>query len=176
MTKEEKTLLIQDISARLSYGMKATTTSNGWNDVYTITGYANDRIYLDCPVYDKGDDEWLVEFIKPYLRPMESMTEEEIGEYAKFKLSYDDVYEFTDFKTTGKGFINVHTSCKNGGCGYTFQFNNKSMLYDGIIGIDWLNKKHFDYRKIYDEKSGKWKSLIEKGLALEAPEGMYKHE
>ena len=29
--------------------------------------------------------------------------------------------------------------------------------------IDWLNKHHFDYR-----------GLIEKGLALEAPEGMYK--
>lgn len=30
---------------------------------------------------------------------------------------------------------------------------------------DWLNKNHFDYR-----------GLIEKGLALEAPEGMYKIE
>lgn len=29
--------------------------------------------------------------------------------------------------------------------------------------IDWLNAHHFDYR-----------GLIEKGLALEAPEGMYK--
>lgn len=32
-----------------------------------------------------------------------------------------------------------------------------------IDGFDWLNKKMFDYR-----------GLIEKGLALEAPEGMYK--
>ena len=31
-----------------------------------------------------------------------------------------------------------------------------------IIPIDWLNSHHFDYR-----------GLIEKGLALEAPEGMY---
>ena len=31
--------------------------------------------------------------------------------------------------------------------------------------IDWLNKNYFDYR-----------GLIEKGLALEAPEGMYKFE
>ena len=29
--------------------------------------------------------------------------------------------------------------------------------------IDWLNENHFDYR-----------GLIEKGLAIEAPEGMYK--
>lgn len=41
--------------------------------------------------------------------------------------------------------------------------------YDGVEYpeeyIDWLNVHYFDYR-----------SLIEKGLALEAPEGMYKTE
>jgi len=31
--------------------------------------------------------------------------------------------------------------------------------------VDWLNAHHFDYR-----------GLIEKGLAIEAPEGMYKNE
>ena len=35
--------------------------------------------------------------------------------------------------------------------------------FDTIESIDWLNKKMFDYR-----------NLIPKGLALEAPEGMYK--
>lgn len=35
--------------------------------------------------------------------------------------------------------------------------------FDNFISIDYLNCKHFDYR-----------GLIEKGLALEAPEGMYK--
>ena len=35
----------------------------------------------------------------------------------------------------------------------------------GLSAIDWLNEHHLDYR---------W--LIEKGLALEAPEGMYKTE
>ena len=33
-----------------------------------------------------------------------------------------------------------------------------------IMPIDWLNKHHFDYR-----------GLIKKGLALEAPEGMYEY-
>ena len=33
----------------------------------------------------------------------------------------------------------------------------------GYSTIDWLNEHHFDYR-----------GLIEKGLALEAPEDMYK--
>ena len=37
---------------------------------------------------------------------------------------------------------------------------------DGLNNLyDWLNAHHFDYR-----------GLIEKGLALEAPEGMYKTE
>jgi len=34
--------------------------------------------------------------------------------------------------------------------------------YNVFDGVDWLNAHHFDYR-----------GLIEKGLALEAPEGMY---
>ena len=38
-------------------------------------------------------------------------------------------------------------------------------VYSISDSIDWLNKHHFDYR-----------GLIEKGLALEAPEEMYKTE
>ena len=77
MKQKEKYLLLQVLCSMLPHGVKATTTSNKWNGTYTITGYNNDRIYLDCPVYDEGDDEWLVESVKPYLRPMSSMTEEE---------------------------------------------------------------------------------------------------
>lgn len=36
-------------------------------------------------------------------------------------------------------------------------------VYDAHLSIDWLDSHHFDYR-----------GLIEKGLALEAPDGMYK--
>jgi hypothetical protein len=38
----------------------------------------------------------------------------------------------------------------------------KGPLIPSYDTLDWLNKHHFDYR-----------GLIEKGLALEAPEGMY---
>ena len=44
------------------------------------------------------------------------------------------------------------------------EFEGCSTLFDEK-GFDWLNSHHFDYR-----------GLIEKGLALEAPEGMYKNE
>ena len=40
--------------------------------------------------------------------------------------------------------------------------DNEGIPGDIIAYIDWLNKHHIDYR-----------GLIEKGLAIEAPEGMY---
>lgn len=120
MEKKDKELLLKDICARLLYGVKATTTSNGWNGTYTITGYANDRIYLDCPVYDEGDDEWLVESIRPYLRPMSSMTEEEMEEFNK--LSSGVVWRKDILHDIVLGV----------------RYNTEA--------IDWLNKKMFDYR------------------------------
>ena len=39
----------------------------------------------------------------------------------------------------------------------------QTVVEEQIASLDWLNKHHFDYR-----------GLIDKGFALEAPEGMYK--
>lgn len=41
--------------------------------------------------------------------------------------------------------------------------NARSDYYDDLETYDWFNEHHFDYR-----------GLIEKGLALEAPDNMYK--
>jgi hypothetical protein len=53
--------------------------------------------------------------------------------------------------------------------GATLNSEKESIMFvyveDFPAVIDWLNAHHFDYR-----------DLIEKGLALEAPEGMYKTE
>ena len=65
-------------------------------------------------------------YIKPYLRPMSSMTEEELKE------------------------LNII-------------FDNCDTEYR-VEAQDWLDAHHFDYR-----------GLIEKGLALKAPEGIYKN-
>ena len=43
--------------------------------------------------------------------------------------------------------------------------NKQLICVRGGVDADWYNAHHFDYR-----------GLIEKGLALEAPEGMYKTE
>ena len=82
--------------------------------------------------------------VRSYLRPMSSMTEEE-----KEELKQE---HFKDERLFAECLIKM----KNG---------DSSMRGKVIphFTSDWCNKNHFDYR-----------GLIEKGLALEAPEGMYK--
>lgn len=64
MTQEDKQLLLVDLCARLPYGVKAN--SRDGKKIITITsiGIAN---------FMSG----AIDIIKPYLRPMSSMTEEE---------------------------------------------------------------------------------------------------
>ena len=84
--------------------------------------------------------------ITPYLRPMSSMTEEERKEINKS-------YNFSDF---GNITIRYHME------GW-WDNDTECSLKDYLYLIDWLNEHHFDYR-----------GLIEKGLALEALDDMYK--
>ncbi len=121
MAQEEKQLLLKDLCARLPYE----------------TMFYSDRYGEECLLsidleYNKVNELYSLEEIKPYLRPMSSMTEEEINE---FILISDTVLWLGDKKST-------------------------SIL--SLEQIDWLNAHHFDYR-----------GLIEKGVALEAKEGMY---
>lgn len=124
MTNEQEQLLIKDLCARLPYGVKIhikPSLETGEDGVDDQILEAVDLGYNVFNAYSVMPTD-----VKPYLRPMTSMTSEEKEEYAF--LLYD--------------------------CGI------------GIKGIthctDWLNAHHFDYR-----------GLIEKGLALEAPKGMY---
>ena len=85
--------------------------------------------------------------IKPYLRPISSMTEEEREEWAdKFNLAMDELSSILDEKEAEDA------------APYMFAKSH-------FTSIDWLLAHHFDYC-----------GLIERGLALEAPEGMYKTE
>lgn len=133
MTQKYKELLLKDLSARLSCKLHCRVfKSNGdvkENDdiLYGVIG--------DNVVTLKSDkDECLMYYqIKPYLRPLSSMTEEEKEEYDDLLMSVNDGCDNTDY-----------------------------LPYNCMKYVDWLNAHHFDYRR-----------LIEKGLALEAPEGMY---
>ena len=128
-TIEEKELLFKDLSARLHYGVKVATT-NPAVEFGVISGISIER---KISVRTK-DADIVFEYteIKPYLRPMSSMIEEEEKEYINIdNLSYTCPMDYAHFPAFKR--------------------------------IDWLNTHHFDYR-----------GLIEKGLALEAPEEMYK--
>lgn len=88
------------------------------------------------------------EDFKPYLRPMSSMTNKEKRELQSF---YPGCFggQWLDIE---KGTIDI------------FECSSTITLYlsDSERIVDWFNKNIFDYR-----------GLIEKGLALEAPKGMY---
>ena len=126
MNKEDKELLLKDLSVRLTYKVICTDSRHG-DSIITEIDIIDETVYCD------DFDEYVgLEHCKQYLRPMSSMTEEERKEYNEYL-----------FHGASIGLM-----------------SNTETAYELI---DWLNAHHFDYR-----------GLIEKGLALEAPEGMYK--
>ena len=149
---EDKKLLFIDLSARLPYHvrlkiwLKDGTTEEGFLDLEH--NYAD--VLRDAFYYNKIID------IKPYLRPLSSMTEEEILEL--YKITYDTWYSDSLYYKNEE-WINFRDSIKNN----NLCFKTCIWLSDINKVIDWLNARHFDYH-----------GLISKGLALEAPEGMYK--
>ena len=85
----------------------------------------------------------------PYLRPMSSMTDGELKELNK---KYGNIaYFFIQEPPYYYGLQAQHSDIGS------IEISEFSGIYD------WLNAHHFDYR-----------GLIEKGLALEVAEGMYK--
>ena len=76
MTQEEKQILLIDLSARQPYGVKVTFQHNGfrWDWPQTL-----DEI-KKCDDGDYAINGWGIHGIKPYLRPMSSMTDKEKDE------------------------------------------------------------------------------------------------
>lgn len=132
MTQEEKQLLLKDLCARLPYHPCINICNDSWEGCQT--GEFDTNLYshhIDAFVCDRIE-------VKPYLRPMSSMTEEEKEEFDK-----------------------VLKSCNN----KVFACPDKERRYNFFDAEqeDFMNAHHFDYR-----------GLIPMGLALEAPEDMYK--
>ena len=164
MTQEEKELLLTDLTARLRYRVCAKQYYSASEDDFIIEGIIGEQIY--AAYNSKISMTYPVEMIKPYLRPMSSMTEDEkdyIKNVARFKQSdgihYDDgvhyvpIYQETlddQWKADGK-FPPILDDI------YRFMLE-----YGYILLIDFFNSHHLDYR-----------GLIPRGLALEAPEDMY---
>ena len=90
MTQKDKELLLKDLCARLPYGVKIQLTWWVMDDgTYMNTTLEPDHIeqLLNNEVGNTDDTE-----IKPYLRPMSSMTDEEKLEYRKTQWVYQADY------------------------------------------------------------------------------------
>ena len=78
MTQEDKELLLQDLCARLPYGVKVQHQRQDYLDEIQTVEHISRQ-------YGEIETESVLGFVddfKPYLRPMSSMTEEEAMEYA----------------------------------------------------------------------------------------------
>lgn len=120
MTQEEKQLLLVDLCSRLTYGVKAlipecrqdAATLIGADDRCFTVKYGESTIY--CPFHIS---------IKPYLRPLSSMTEEEVKEFAAFASQSQ----------------------------HRFFIGDSYYWYNNYEEEDWLNKHHFDYRGLIEK-------------------------
>jgi len=145
MTQEEKELLLKDLCARLPYGVivKVSKEDNGSIKSYdkSFDAKTYQLLLLNGGYLERGIMYHYPQFsLKPYLRPMSSMTEEEVKELAYKILLQPDLNVVKNYKTLDISFTDL----------------------DKVM--NWLNEHHFDYR-----------GLIEKGLALETTEDMYKN-
>lgn len=96
MTQEEKELLLQDLCGRLPHGVQILTDTykkfdGGCEGKLVGIIPRNDDEYL---FYQKGSlTPFSIEEIRPYLRPMSSMTKEEICQYKVMNDALDENYE-----------------------------------------------------------------------------------
>ena len=96
MTQEDKELLFKDLSSRLPYGVKCWASYNKFPttlvDVNADT--VGDNLFIVTVKLKKTglNSPSLIEDIKPYLRPMSSMTDEEKLEYRKTQWVYQADY------------------------------------------------------------------------------------
>ena len=132
--------------------VKSLEWYNANKDEYGVKFECNKNVYtakgLDLIVTDEGDWEYAVtakgiapieiDFIKPYLYPLSSMTKEQ-----KLYLEWHTKYRLDD------GELVVKKDDDD-------EYLNTNM-YDYLSLIEWLNKNHFDYL-----------GLIERGFAIDA--------
>lgn len=136
MTQEEKKLLLIDLYARIPYGVKVQYYEM---ETFLVDGDI-EYVHNDYVKIKNKDKEVYIMAVKPYLRPMSSMTEEEL-KMVCFMNALTDM-ELRDRINFPNMFVKSYT----------------------IETFDLFNSHHLDYR-----------GLIEKGLALEALEDIYKN-
>lgn len=146
MTQENKELLLKDLCARLPYGVVVEHCSGirgTLHDLFVHWCYDENDIMYNREAFTStffGDDACDISKFKPYLFPLESMTEEQKHELIDLAWSFDNdnsrICNILECFGTYRAYVD-HSCC--------------SEL------IDWFNKNHFDYR-----------GLIPLGLANDA--------
>lgn len=158
MTQEEKQLLLRDLCARIPYAQIVNIDGK----IKKLIAISNTFIHFadltDNDLEGICDLDYCI--IKPYLRPLSSMTEDEAYDIAKL-LHFTDS-EIIEVEITDEG---IWIFIDDG----VFSFEKKFIYFSEIVSslktFDYLNASHFDIR-----------GLIPKDLAIEAPNNMYKIE
>lgn len=161
MNKEEKELLLKGLSERVPYGVCVEIDSksvDGKRHTVKLCEVNASEILKNIETLN----------VKPILRPMSSMAEEE-------KLHVELRYGF--FYHDGV-LDNVHifeaggTYDRDGNYDPPCEYRElRHVTIEQVLDfIHWLNAHHFDYRTIYDEDKKKYMSMIERGLAIEVTE------
>jgi len=87
MTQRDKELLLKDLCGRLPYGVICEcyhTEFDEWDGKPFVANYNETLINIDVNgFFLAGGFSYEIDEIKPYLRPMSSMTEEEYKEYTE---------------------------------------------------------------------------------------------
>ena len=101
MTQEEKQILLRDLCARLPYGVKCRALYNKFTttlvDVKVDPNIGDDLCIITVKLEKTGQNSpSLIEDIRPYLRPMSSMTEEEENKYNSLNAYEKGIFPHTE--------------------------------------------------------------------------------
>ena len=144
-----KKLLLKDLSARLPYEVIVNIEySKEHGSSYRLRVCSEGDLKLNTDLLGLFIQEEI--YLKPYLHPMSSITKEEREEIEI--LIFGEWYNGGSCKVDHEGWIEILAEYDV--CGIDPGFCSDY--------TDWLLEHHFDIR-----------GLIEKGLAKEAPAGMY---
>ena len=152
MTQENKELLLRDLCSRLTYGVKGIVYAETTNGEYDINGdliFFNTKFNVELDSINTSTEEIHVVAIG----------NEDTINFMEEQQKDGTPYVIDEFILYLRPMSSM-TEEERKEC-------NKLRLAGGMAinvadYIDWLNAHHFDYR-----------GLIDKGLALEAKEGMY---
>lgn len=125
MTQEEKDLLLKDLCARLPYGVKVLVDNKTWCD---FDGRTPSKLTFDNSyrLLFLGTD---LGYVKPYLFPLSSITEEQWKELTDLQIQC----ELQSLQSLGS------------------EPTISPISISDVYTIDWLNKNHFDYRGLIEK-------------------------